>query len=68
VVTAEKGIPRLKMYNSRGKLLACLGREAFPEDAKGMDLAIDSKGRIALLEPVSGQVRFYRLTSGSAKG
>jgi len=56
------------MYNSRGKLLACLGREAFPEDAKGMDLAIDSKGRIALLEPVSGQVRFYRLTSGSAKG
>jgi sugar lactone lactonase YvrE len=61
VVTAEKGIPRLKMYNSKGKLLACLGPEAFPEDAKGMDLAIDSKGRIALLEPVSGQVRFYIL-------
>ena len=61
VVTAEKGIPRLKVYDSKGKLLACLGSEAFPEDAKGMDLAIDSKGRIALLEPVSRQVRFYTL-------
>ena len=61
VVTAEKGIPRLKVCDAEGKLLAFRGQEAFPEDAKGMDLAIDSKGRIALLEPVSGQVRFYIL-------
>ena len=67
VVTAEKGIPRLKVYDAEGKLLAFRGQEAFPEDAKGMDLAIDSKERIALLEPVSGQVRFYRLASGPAK-
>jgi hypothetical protein len=59
VVTTEKGIPRLKMYDSEGNLLAFLGREAFPEDTKGMDLAIDSKDRVALLEPMSGQVRFY---------
>jgi len=67
VMTAEKGIPRLKMYDSKGKLLACLGREAFPEDAKGMDLGIDSKGRIALLEPVSGQVRFYKIVRNGQK-
>ncbi|MCE5229603.1 NHL repeat-containing protein [bacterium] len=61
VATTEKGMPRLKVYDAAGKLLACLGPESFPGNAAGMDLAIDSKNRIALVEPVSMKIRFYEL-------
>jgi len=59
VATTEKGIPRLKVYDPQGKLLAHLGSEAFAPDAEGMDLAIDSKQRIALADPISRRIRFY---------
>lgn len=62
VATTEKGMPRLKVYDANGKLLAYLGSEAFPLHAAGLDLAIDSKDRIALVEPQSGTIRFYVLT------
>jgi DNA-binding beta-propeller fold protein YncE len=67
IAASEKGIPRLRVCDAKGNLLAFLGPEAFPEDAKGMDLAIDSKGRIALLEPVSGQVKFYKIVRNGLK-
>ncbi|OPZ13137.1 MAG: hypothetical protein BWZ10_02031 [candidate division BRC1 bacterium ADurb.BinA364] len=61
VAAAEKGIPRLKVYDSRGTLLAYLGPEHFAAGAAGMDLAIDSGGRVALADPVRGEIRFYEL-------
>ena len=61
VATTEKGVPRLKVYDSNGRLLAYLGEDAFPGNAAGMALAIDSRGRIALVEPVHRKIRFYEL-------
>lgn len=62
VATTEKGVPRLKVYGPEGKpLLACLGKEHFPGNAAGMDVATDSRGRIILLEPVSAKIRIYEL-------
>ena len=58
IAMAEKGIPRLKVCDASGALLACLGQEAFAENAAGMDLAIDSRGRIALADPAGGMIRF----------
>jgi len=67
VATTEKGIPRLKVYDPNGTLLAFLGSEAFPPNAEAMALAVDSTDRIALAEPVGGQIRFYRLLPSEGK-
>jgi len=61
VATTEKGVPRLKVYDPAGKMLAFLGEESFPGNTAGMDLAIDSQGRIALAEPIKKEIRFYEL-------
>lgn len=61
VATTEKGVPRLKVYDAEGKLLACLDEGAFPGNAAGMSIAVNSKGRIALVEPIFKVVRFYEL-------
>ncbi|MCX7011853.1 MAG: NHL repeat-containing protein [Candidatus Sumerlaeota bacterium] len=61
VATYEKGIPRLKVYDAAGNLLAHLGQEAFPADAEEMDLAVDSLGRIAGAEAKTGKVRLFEL-------
>lgn len=61
VATTEKGVPRLKVYDAAGKLLACLDEKEFPGNTAGMALAADAKGRIALLEPVSKMIRFYEM-------
>jgi hypothetical protein len=66
VATSEKGVPRLKVYDGAGRLLAYLGEEHFPGNAAGMDLAIDSHGRIALAEPVTCRIRFYELKANGA--
>lgn len=63
VATTEKGAPRLKVHDAEGSLLAHLGGDTFPEQAAGMDLAIDSKERVALLDPVANRMRFYFLES-----
>lgn len=61
IATTEKGVPRLKVYDAEGKLLACLDEGAFPGNTAGMSLAISSQGRIALAEPIFKTVRFYEL-------
>ncbi|HUW57894.1 MAG TPA: hypothetical protein VMZ92_14735, partial [Planctomycetota bacterium] len=62
IVTAEKGLPRVKVYDPTGKLLAYISqRDYFPKEAKGMDLAADSKGRIYVLEPFGGVVMVFEI-------
>lgn len=61
VATTEKGVPRLKVYDAAGRLLAYLGENEFPGNAAGMALAIDSKNRIAMVEPISKKIRFYEV-------
>jgi len=58
-VTAEKGIPRVKVYDSQARLLAFMGPEFFPEGAAGLDLAVDSQQRIYVAVPKDGKVRVF---------
>jgi hypothetical protein len=71
-VTCEKGLPRVKIYNAHGEFESVVaGAESFPENAKacsdlndctrgGMDAAVDSEGRIYILDFIAGDVRVMK--------
>lgn len=69
-VTCEKGLPRVKLYDSHGGFTGLVaGPEAFPEYLKaanagtlpslgsGIHAAIDPQGRVLVLDPIGGEVR-----------
>ncbi len=59
-VTAEKGLPRVKVYRADGSLESVVaGVEAFNSDVTGLDVATDSRGRIFVLDPASRCVRVF---------
>jgi hypothetical protein len=59
-VTAEKFLPRVKVYDEEGKLAAVVaGPEHFEGAPKRIDVAVDSRGRILVLDPVSKAVRIF---------
>ncbi len=59
-VTAEKGIERVKIYSPGGVLKCVVATpEQFEEGTKGLDLAVDPKGRLLVLDPVRNQVRIF---------
>jgi len=63
-VTAEKGIARVKIYNRLGRLVAVVaGPEQFTEGTVGMDLAVDSRNRIYVLDPKRHCVRIFEKKS-----
>ncbi len=59
VVTSEKGLARVKVYDKAGNMLAYIPRQVFSEKAQGIDLAVDSKGRIFAADPVKGTVLVF---------
>jgi len=59
-VTSEKAIERVKIYNQSGEFKCVVaGTEKFDKGTKGLDLAIDSKERIYVLDPVRKMVRVF---------
>lgn len=59
-VTSEKGLPRVKVYRANGTFECVVaGREAFAPESAGLDLAVDARGRIFVLDPVSRSVRVF---------
>jgi hypothetical protein len=59
-VTSEKGLPRVKVYGADGKFAGVVaGFETFSPEVVGLDLAVDSKGRVYVLDPASKTVRVY---------
>jgi len=69
-ITCEKGLPRVKVYRSDGTFESVVaGPESFVENAKacsgdasechqgGLDAAIDSRGRIYVLDLVANEIR-----------
>jgi sugar lactone lactonase YvrE len=67
-VTSEKGIERIKIYSPEGDFnYVVAGPDSFIEGTRGLDLAVDSKNRIVVLDPEKKKVRFFTLKSGSAK-
>ncbi|MEK7685659.1 MAG: hypothetical protein AAB466_09580 [Verrucomicrobiota bacterium] len=76
-VTCEKGLPRVKVYGADGTFESVVaGSESFAENAKasavetsdgaqgGLDAAVDSQGRVYVLDLVAGDVRIMRRKTG----
>ena len=60
IVTAEKGLRRLKHYARDGRLLGVIAApESLPQDDEGLDLAVDSRGRVIALDPAARVIRIY---------
>ncbi len=60
VVTAEKGLPRVKVYTADGTLESVVATpEDFSPKAAGMDLAIGRDGRIYVLDPQARVVKVF---------
>jgi len=59
-VTSEKGIERVKIYSPKGVFLCIVAPpSAFIEGTKGLDLAVDSRDRIIVLDPEKKLVRIF---------
>ena len=46
----------MKVFSSDGKMLALVGKEAFDAGCKNMDVAVDSEGRIYVVDTVRLQI------------
>jgi hypothetical protein len=61
IVTSEKGISRIKIYDALGTLETVVASpELFREGTAGLDLAVDSRERVIVLDPMKRQVRIFR--------
>jgi hypothetical protein len=68
IVTGEKLIARVKVYDPQGKLLGLIGPEHFDSQCTHLHLAVDSKGRILVADPVRLHVKVFSVSSGSGGG
>ena len=65
-VTSEKGIARVKVSNRLGNVVSVVaGPDQFTEGTVGLDLAVDSKNRIYVLDPSRNMVRIFEKKSGT---
>lgn len=71
VVTSEKAPARVKVYNAAGELLAVVATDEFDQNCKNMDLAVDARGRIHVLDTVQRRIVVFEpvaTTSQPARG
>jgi len=60
IVTSEKFIVRVKVLSPEGKLLGVVaGPDSFAEGIRHLDLAVDSRDRILVLDPDTKAVRVF---------
>lgn len=65
VVTAEKGLPRVKVYAPGGaELLAYIGIDSFSREPKGLDVAVGAGRRIYVADPGDDRVRVFEREGG----
>jgi len=59
-ITSEKGLIRIKEYNQAGKLTSVVAApDQFDDGTVNLDLAVDSEGRIVVLDPGRKKVRIF---------
>jgi sugar lactone lactonase YvrE len=59
-VTAEKGLPRVKIHNQDGELRCVVAApDQFDDGVTGLDVAADDKGRIYVLDQSQGAIRIF---------
>jgi hypothetical protein len=68
IVTGEKMVARVKVYEPDGKLIAVIGPEHFDPMCIHIHLAVDSKGRILAADPVRLEINVFAPASKSGSG
>jgi len=63
VVTAEKMVARVKVFEPDGRLLAVIGTEHFDRMCTQIHLAVDSKERILAGDPVRRRIQVFSLAT-----
>jgi hypothetical protein len=59
-VTSEKGLRRVKIYDAKGNFTGVvLGTDVLGEDAEPCGIAVDSRGRIYVADPKSGDTFIF---------
>ncbi len=59
-VTAEKGLPRVKIHNQDGSLRCVVAApDQFEDGVTGLDVAVDDNGRIHVLDPSKNLIRIF---------
>jgi hypothetical protein len=64
VVVTEKAPARCKVYDAAGKMLAFIGPESFDQNCRNMDVAVDSLGRLYVVDTVNLQIRVFAAGEG----
>jgi hypothetical protein len=68
VVTGEKMVARVKVFEPDGTLLAVIGPEHFDPSCVQIHLAVDSNGRILAADPVRREVTVFSMNAPSGPG
>ena len=59
IVTAEKMIARVKVFDPQGALIAYIGPENFNPKCTHIHLAVDSRGRILAADPLDLEIKIF---------
>jgi sugar lactone lactonase YvrE len=59
IYTTEKAGPRVKAYDFGGKLLAVIATDLFDANCKNMDIAVDARGRVYVVDTVKAAILIF---------
>ncbi|MEJ2108938.1 MAG: hypothetical protein P8Z37_03300, partial [Acidobacteriota bacterium] len=59
IVTAEKMVARVKVFDPEGALIAYIGPENFHPECRNIHLAVDSRGRILAADPLRREIKIF---------
>jgi sugar lactone lactonase YvrE len=68
IVTGEKMVARVKVFEPNGTLLAVIGPEHFDPSCVHIHLAVNSTGRILAADPVRREVKVFSLSQPPQQG
>jgi hypothetical protein len=59
IYTTEKAGPRVKAYDFSGKLLAVIATDLFDANCKNMNIAVDARGRVYVVDTVKAAILVF---------
>jgi len=68
IVTGEKMIPRVKVFERDGRLIGYIGPEHFDRMVTQIHLAVDSRGRILAGDPVRRTITVFAAAAAQERG
>ncbi len=68
IAVTDKVPARAKLYDAGGRLLAVIGPDAFDQNGKNLDIAVDAKGRVYVADPVRLHVCVFEPVAGTTQG